>query len=51
MQSSGANYYDLLVVIPSNVKNVEKRQSIRDSWAKYIDPGPTLQQCFRCDDY
>jgi len=38
-------FYDLLVVIPSNVKNVEKRQGIRDSWAKYLD---AAGRCARC---
>ena len=45
MQSSARSYYDLLVMVPSNVKNVEKRQSIRQSWARYIDSTGTCARC------
>ena len=34
------------MVIPSNVKSVEKRQSIRESWAKYLD---AAGRCARCN--
>lgn len=38
-------FVDLLVIIPSNIRESDKRAAIRQSWGKYIDP---LGHCKRC---